>query len=404
MSVTAPEGFEAAGAACGIKGSGAPDLALVATADRTPVVAAGVFTTNRVQAAPVCVSRQHLEDQRAAAVVINSGNANAATGERGLDDARATCRLVAEALGCEPSDVLVCSTGLIGFPLPMPAIECGVPELAALAGDAEAGTRAAEAMMTTDTRPKEVARSVQLPRTGDAGGEVTAAIGAMGKGAAMLSPSMATMLAVVTTDAAVEAHALAAMLDHAVDASFHQLTVDGSTSTNDTVLALAGGAAGNDPIETATPAYHEMTAALTGVLRDLAWQMARDAEGATVLVRVHVLGARSEAEARRAARHVADSLLVKCSLYGRDPYWGRVLSELGASGAALEPERVSIAYNGVTVCEGGLAAEHDPDALAAAMDADEIEIRCDLGLGAGDAVVLTSDLTHAYVDENMGTS
>lgn len=402
MSVTAPAGFEAAGTACGLKESGDADLALVATADRAPVTAAGVFTTNRVQAAPVRVTREHLDDGRAAAVVANSGNANAATGERGLDDARGTCRLVADELGCEASDVLVCSTGLIGFPLPMAAVASGVPAAAAaLAPGADAATRAAEAMMTTDTRPKEAVRTVRLPGPG---GEVTATIGGMAKGAAMLSPSMATMLAAVTTDAAVSGPALAAILDHAVDASFHQLTIDGSTSTNDTVLVLAGGAAGNEPVETATAASHEVASAVAEVLCDLAWQMARDAEGATKLVRVHVRGARSEADARRAARHVADSVLVKCSLYGRDPYWGRVLSELGASGAALEPEHVSIAYDGVTVCAGGVAAQHDADAVASAMEADEIEIGCDLGLGTGDAVVLTSDLTHAYVDENMGTS
>lgn len=397
MSVTAPKGFVAGGLACGIKAGDLADLAIVATADGEAVPAAGVFTTNKVQAAPVQVSREHLADGRAAAVVLNSGNANAATGERGLADAQQMAKLTADGVGCSWSDVLVCSTGHIGFPLPMDVIEAGIPKLAGqLGGDKAAGTEAAEAIMTTDTRPKQA--SVAL------GDGTTIMVGGMAKGAAMLAPSMATMLAVVTTDATAEPSVLKALLDEAVDLTFHQLTVDGCTSTNDTVLMLASGAAGGPPVEVGSNAFHAMSGAVTDVLADLAEQMARDAEGATKLARVHVGGARSREEARRAARQVADSLLVKCSLYGRDPYWGRVLSELGASGVTLEPDRVSIAYNGIVVCRGGVAADHDVDAVAAVMEQREVEISCDLGLGAGGATVLTSDLTHAYVDENMGTS
>ncbi len=403
MSVVEASGFEAGGTAAGIKGGGALDLALVSTVDRRSVPAAGVFTTNRVQAAPVLVSRAHLDDGRAAAVLLNSGNANAATGERGRDDAAAACRLAADSLGCAGTDVLVCSTGLIGFPLPMGPFETGVPALVGeLGSDPAAATSAAEAIMTTDTRPKEAAAVCRIP--GETGSEVAVTVGGMAKGAAMLAPSMATMLAVVTTDATADATVLSAMLGHAVDASFHELTIDASTSTNDTVLVLASGASGSAPVETGTAAFHELTGALTGVLRDLAEQMAADAEGATKLVRVHVRGARSREEARRAARAVANSQLVKCSLYGQDPYWGRVLSELGASGVGLEAERVSIAYDDVTVCAGGVAAEHDPAAVAAVMGRRELTLTCDLGLGTGAATVLTSDLTHAYVDENMRTS
>lgn len=398
MSVTAAKGFEAGGTACGIKVGGSPDLAMVTTADRAPVPAAAVFTTNRVQAAPVCVSRDHLSDGHAAAVVLNSGNANAATGEPGLRNAERMCELTAESLGVAVRDVLVCSTGLIGIPLQMAPVEAGIPALAgALSAEPKGGADAARAIMTTDTHPKEARVSLSVEG-------VPVTVGAMAKGAAMLSPAMATMLCVATTDAHVEPGDLRGLLDVAVEASFHQITVDGCTSTNDTVILLASGASGAPTIEAGTSAYHAVSQGLTAVLRDIARQMARDAEGATKLVAIHVGGARSDEEARRAARQVANSLLVKCSFYGQDPYWGRVLSELGASGVALEPERVSIAYGGVAVCRGGVAAAHDVEAVRMVMADREIEVACDLGLGTGTATILTSDLTHGYVDENMGTS
>ena len=403
MSVTAAAGFEAGGVACGIKASGAPDLALLATTDRRPVTAAGVFTTNLVAAAPVQVSRRHLADGRAAAVVLNSGNANAATGEAGRRDALRMCELAGESLGCATTDVLVCSTGLIGIPMPMDPVESGVPKLAAqLGAHGDAGRRAADAILTTDTVRKETG-AVQV----DLGGGVRVMLGGMAKGAAMLSPAMATMLAVLTTDAAVEHFTLHRFLEHAVDASFNQLSVDGCTSTNDTVLVLASGRAGNPPIGSPGStrfAEHALGDALTIACEDLAHQMARDAEGATKLVTVQVTAARSSHEARVAARAVANSQLVQCSLYGADPYWGRVLSELGASGASFDPERVDIAYNGVLVCHNGVACAHDADALVGAMAARNIEIDCVLHAGMGAARVLTTDLSHAYIDENKGTS
>ncbi|MEW6473343.1 MAG: bifunctional glutamate N-acetyltransferase/amino-acid acetyltransferase ArgJ [Actinomycetota bacterium] len=401
MSVTAAQGFVAAGVAAGIKASGRPDLSLVATADHRPVTAAGVFTTNLVAAAPVQLSRRHLAtDTRAAAVLLNSGNANAATGEPGLLVAEQTAALAADALGCDRGHVLVCSTGLIGIPMAIDPFTTGVPAAAAaLAATPEAGRSAAEAIMTTDTVPKE-ARA-----TFEAGG-VDVTVGGMAKGAAMLSPAMATMLAVITTDAAVEPRALQLALSRAVDASFNLMTTDGSRSTNDTVLVLAGGAAGNAPIATGTPEAHALADALTAVCASLADQMAHDAEGATKFVRLTVKGALSRTDALRAARAVAESQLVKCSLFGGDPYWGRVLSELGASGAYLEPEKVDIAYNGFTVCLGGVAAPggFDADALAKSMQQREIEITADLRLGNGEATVTTVDLTPGYIDENMRTS
>jgi glutamate N-acetyltransferase/amino-acid N-acetyltransferase len=401
MSVTAASGFVAAGLAAGIKPSGRPDLSLVATADHRPVTAAGVFTTNLVCAAPVQLSRRHLAgDPRAVAVVLNSGNANAATGEPGLLVSETTAALAAEALGCDRRHVLVCSTGLIGIPMPIEPFTTGVPAAAAaLAATPEAGRAAAEAIMTTDTVRKEAVAAFEA-----SGVNVT--VGGMAKGAAMLSPAMATMLAVITTDAAVEARALQQALTTAVDASFNLMTTDGSRSTNDTVLVLAGGAAGNAEITAGTAGAHALADALTAVCAGLSDQMARDAEGATKFVRLTVKGARSNGEALRAARAVAQSQLVKCSLFGGDPYWGRILSELGASGSFLDPDKVDIAYNGFTVCVGGVAAPggFDAGALAKSMLQQEIEVTADLGLGNGEATVTTVDLTPGYIDENMRTS
>jgi glutamate N-acetyltransferase/amino-acid N-acetyltransferase len=383
--VTAVAGFVAGGLACGIKASGDPDLALVATDGAGPATAAGVFTTNLAQAAPVQVSRRHLANGRASAVVLSSGNANAATGEPGRRDAARMCELAARGLGLEADDVLVCSTGLIGIPMPMDALEVGIPKVCGeLAADG--GGRAARAIMTTDTVAKEA-----VARAG------AATVGGMAKGAAMLSPAMATMLAVVTTDAAAGHETLQRALARAVSETFDCLSVDGCRSTNDTVLVLANGRAG---------AVHPnaLTDALTEVCGSLAEQMARDAEGATKFVRVEVVGARSAADARIAARAVANSQLVQCSLNGNDPYWGRVLSELGASGAHLDPEAVDISYNGITVCRDGVACAHDEPALRRALAEPDIEIRCDLRLEHGEATILTTDLSHAYIDENRRTS
>lgn len=400
MSVTAVQGFEAGGIACGIKPSGALDLSMVATAERAPVAAAGVFTTNLVAAAPVQVSRAHLVDQRAAAVVLNSGNANAATGAAGRADALRMCALTAESLGCAPDDVLVCQTGLIGIPLPMAPLEAGIPKLTgSLSADEAGSAAAADAMLTTDTVRKRTLVELDLP----GGGLVR--VGGMAKGAAMLAPAMATMLAVLTTDAAVEPGALQLLLQGAVAGSFNALVVDACTSTNDTVLVLANGRAGNEPItSTSGPAFHVLGEALGAACADLARQMASDAEGATKLVTLTVKGARTDDDARRAARSVASSQLVQCSLYGKDPYWGRVLSELGVSGAWFEQERVDISYQGVTVCRDGIACAHDDAALTERMEARDVAIVCDLHAGNHQATMLFTDLTHAYVDENMGTS
>jgi glutamate N-acetyltransferase / amino-acid N-acetyltransferase len=401
MSVTAAKRFVASGFACGIKPSGKPDLALVATADRRPAVAAGVFTTNLVQAGPVQVSQQHLTDGTAVGVVLNSGNANAATGAQGRADARRMCELAADGLGVAPSDLLVCSTGLIGIPMPMAPIESGIPRLVgALGAGPAAGDAANDGILTTDTVRKQAVATFENSPVGD-----RATIGGMAKGAAMLSPAMATMLAVLTTDADVDRAALQSALSAAVARSFDHLDIDGSRSTNDTVVVLANGASGGPTITLESgDLYHRFAESLADVCGQLAEMMARDAEGATKFVRIVVRGARSMAEARVAARAVSRSQLVQCSLHGGDPYWGRVLSELGASGVHLDPEGVDIAYNGIAVCRDGVACDHDVAAVAASMQARDIEIVADLRLGHGEATFLTTDLSPAYIDENMRTS
>jgi len=391
VSVNAPRGFTASGIACGIKHSGNLDLALVATESVQGVPAAAVFTSNRAAAAPVTVSRAHLVSTggRAAAVVVSSGNANAATGARGVSDAERICELTARSLGVSPREVLICQTGLIGIQLPMERIESGIgalvsardsgPQLAALA---------AEAIMTTDTVRKEVVVE---------GGGFT--VGAMAKGAAMLAPNLATMLAVLTTDAECEAGELQVGLARAVETTFNQMTVDGCTSTNDSVVLLASGSS------TVRPTPDELAAALERACSQLASMMVADAEGATKVVKVVVRGAASLVDARRAARKVAESMLVKCSLNGEDAYWGRVLSELGSSGAEFVMDRVSVSYGGIPVCRGGTAVPgHDVDEVRAHMSRSEVEITCDLGLGEFSAEVLSCDLGHGYIDENRTTS
>jgi glutamate N-acetyltransferase / amino-acid N-acetyltransferase len=399
VSVTAAAGFVAGGGAIGIKDGDRPDLAIVATADHVAVPAAAVFTTNLACAAPVQVSRAHLVDGKAAAVVVSSGNANAATGAAGRRDALRMCELAGGALGIATDDVLVCSTGLIGIPLTMAPIEHGVPLVAkGLTESRDGAAAAATAMLTTDTVSKE---ATSVFTCGSAG--VT--VGGMAKGAAMLSPAMATMLAVLTTDALVEPAVLRRALADAVRLSFDRLCVDGCRSTNDTVAVLASGQAGGSAIDGSSRAdVRALTDAMGEVCSSLAEQMARDAEGATKFVRIVVTGARSDADALVAARAIAASQLVQCSLYGADPYWGRVLSEIGASGAFCDPERIDIAYGDVTVCRDGIACPHDSAALAAVMGGTDLTVHAELHLGHGDATVLTTDLSPAYIAENMRTS
>jgi glutamate N-acetyltransferase / amino-acid N-acetyltransferase len=389
VSVTAVPGFVAAGGSAGIKASGNPDVAIVATDDGAAVSAAGVFTGNLAAAAPVQISRKHLAatSGKAAAVILTSGNANAATGEPGRQAVLALCQDVADGIGAKLEEVLACQTGLIGIPFPIEVALPAVPSIVANRSDsAEAGAAAARAIMTTDTVPKEVVVR----------GEGFT-VGGMAKGAAMLAPNMATMLAVCTTDATVDPVTLRTCLQEAVAASFNTMTVDGCTSTNDTVLVLANG-------QGATPTPTALTAALTEACLSLAEQMVSDAEGATKVAHIKVVGAESDVAAHTAARKVAESQLVQCSLNGEDPYWGRVISELGSAGVAFEIDRVSVAYGGVVVCEGGVAAAHDAAVVSTHLQGRHVEILCDLKLGSGRAAVLTTDLGYGYIDENRTTS
>jgi len=388
VSVTAPQGFVAAGGAAGIKAGGAKDVAVVATEDGEAVSAAGVFTTNLAAAAPVQVSRAHLSTTggRAAAVVVTSGNANAATGAAGRAAAHRLCELVAGGIGAATEEVLVCQTGLIGIPFPIGTVERSLPGIVGSRAAGEAGRAAADAILTTDSVRKEVLV--------EGAGHV---VGGMAKGAAMLAPNMATMLAVLTTDAACAPDELGSLLARSVAATFNRISVDGCTSTNDSVVVLASGRAG--PVSSA-----DLAASLHQACASLAAQMVADAEGSTKVATVRVAGARSEGEASRAARKVAESMLVKASLNGGDPYWGRVVSELGSAGVAFDLDRVTVRYGGIPVCVAGVAADHDAAAVAAHMAGRHVEITCELGLGDGSAAVLACDLGHGYIDENRTTS
>jgi glutamate N-acetyltransferase/amino-acid N-acetyltransferase len=386
VGVTDVPGFVASAAAAGVKASG-DDLALVAFEGPELATAAGIFTQNRAAAAPVLVSRAHLARSggRAKAVVLSSGNANACTGAQGYRDASAMCESVAGELGVAPWSVLVCSTGLIGFPLPLERILAAVPGLVASRGPG-LGHAAARAIMTTDTVAKEVTVDGEGFR-----------VGGMAKGAAMLAPNMATMLAVLVTDAAVDPATLSAALVQAGRSTFNRISVDGCTSTNDTVLALASGTAG----EVATGA---LEAALTQAAGELARAMVADAEGGTRVAEIVVEGAESPGDAELAVRRIASSALVKCSLNGADPYWGRLVSEAGSSGAAFELDRVRVCYGGIEVCRDGVGVPHDAEAVRAHMAGRVVSVLVDLGLGVHRAAMLTSDLSEGYIVENRGTS
>ncbi|MFE7203016.1 bifunctional glutamate N-acetyltransferase/amino-acid acetyltransferase ArgJ [Pseudonocardia alni] len=389
MSVTAAQGFRAAGIAAGIKKSGKADLALVVN-DGPRAEAAGVFTRNKVKAAPVLWSQQVLTTGSLRAVVLNSGGANACTGAEGFQVAHATAEQVAEVVGCGAIDVAVCSTGLIGEQLPRETVLAGVRSAAAeLASGPEAGSAVAAAIMTTDTVPKESA--VTDPAGWTVGGTT--------KGAGMIAPSMATMLSVVTTDAVLDRATLDAALREAVRYSFDRLDVDGSMSTNDTVLVLASGASGVE----ADPAV--FTAALTRVCRDLAEQMQADAEGVTKRITVRVTGAASEDDAVTVARTVARDSLVKTAMFGSDPNWGRVAASAGYADAEIDPERLDVTINGVLLCKGAVVAGDRADCDLSGKD---VLIEVELGLSGGadghTAEIRTTDLSHAYVEENSAYS
>ena len=387
--VTAPLGFRAAAAAAGIKPDGL-DLALL-VADG-PCAAAGVFTTNLAKAAPVLVSSEHLAAGRARAVVVNAGCANAGTGPAGLADARETAAAAAAAVGCAPAEVVVASTGVIGVRLPMDKVRAGV---AAAAGrlSREAGAEAARAIMTTDTKPKEVA--VEFAANG-----VSCVVGGMAKGAGMIAPNMATMLAFFTTDAAVAPALLRRALVDAVGTSLNRITVDGDTSTNDCAVVLASGARAGAMVDREGEAYDAFAAALAEAARRLALMLVRDGEGVTRIAEVRVDGARTPAEADRIARTIAESPLVKTALHGGDPNWGRVLAAAGRAGVPFDVSRAAIWIGDVAVCAGGAALDYVERQAAAAMLEDPVRLRVRLDEGEASAFLWTSDFSHGYVDIN----
>ncbi len=389
-TVTTPAGFHAGATAAGIKGTGGeePDLGILFS--ETPCSAAGVFTTSRIRSAPVRLSSRHLQDGRAQAVVVNSGCANSSTGQKGLADAAEMAALVARDLGIAPEDVLVASTGVIGWYLPMERIAAG---LRCISLSPAGGHDLARAMMTTDTRPKEAAVRATAAGTGFS-------IGGVAKGSGMIHPEMATMLAFLTTDAAVEPGFLRAALRRAASLSFNMVTVDGETSPSDTVFLLANGLAGNGPITAASPAAAPFQQALERVCVALAKMIARDGEGASRLIEVTVSGAASQQDAVSGARAIAGSPLWKAAVYGRDPNWGRIVAALGYSGAEVEEERLDISLAGVPVLGGGVPRPFDREELSRRLSAGEVTISVNLNLGEASATAWGCDLTEEYVAIN----
>src|SRR5437868_1451315 len=386
MSVTAAEGFVASGLHAGIK-KRRFDMAMIATADRRPVRCAAVFTQNKFAAPPVELGRATLTANggRAAGVIINSGNANAGTGTPGYEDAQLMAQAAAEALHVATSDILVCSTGIIGTPLPMEPILSHAPKLVKKLS-VDGAHDAARGILTTDHQAKEVVVR---------GSNFT--LGGMAKGCGMIAPNMATMLAFLTTDADVPRSTMQKALKAASDATFNTLNVDGATSTNDTALLFASGRCGKaDPDEFAN--------ALLAACRDLTLQMARDAEGMTRMAHLTVTGAHTNDEARVAAKSIVENNLVKCSWYGGDPYWGRLMAAAGSAGVDLNVARSFVAYGGIKVASGGVGIDHDGIALAEHMMGDEVEIEVHLGAGHGHAKMIGIDLGPGYIKENSKTS
>ncbi|MDO5673191.1 MAG: bifunctional glutamate N-acetyltransferase/amino-acid acetyltransferase ArgJ [Actinomycetaceae bacterium] len=386
MSVTAALGFRASGITAGLKASGRPDIALIVN-DGPHYVAAGVFTSNRIVAAPVVHSRNLLKQApQAKAVVLNSGCANACTGEVGMRDTQMSAAKVAEVLGCKPSEVLVCSTGMIGQLLPMDKLLPGITQ-ASEALSPTGGDKAAEAIMTTDTR----AKTAQVTTEGFT-------VGGIAKGAGMLAPGLATMLVTITTDAVLDAERAQKALEEAVRLTFNRVDSDGCMSTNDTVLLLSSGASGVQP----EPGVFED--ALGNVCADLARLLVGDAEGAAHDIAIQVVGASSEEAAEAVARAVARSNLFKCAIFGRDPNWGRILSALGTvpeDVAPYDPQRVDVSINGVQICRNGGVGD---DRENVNLEDREVQVRIDLHAGDAEVTLWTNDLTHDYIHENSAYS
>ncbi len=388
--VTAPAGFLAGGLHCGLKKDDALDLALVYS--ERPANVAAMFSKNRVTAAPVRQSKRVVENGSARAVVVNSGNANSVTGEQGERDADTMADVVAQCFDIAPIDVAVSSTGTIGVPMPMDKVVAGIKALAP-ALTPEGGDDAARAIMTTDTFAKSVALKVPLSR-----GEIT--IGGMTKGSGMICPNMATMLAFITTDAEVDPAFLWRALEAAVETSFNSITVDGDCSTNDIVLIMANGAAEATPINEFSADYQAFHVGLGQVCAKLAEMIVRDGEGATTLVRIHVLNALERADAQKIAKSIANSLLVKTAIFGNDANWGRIIMAAGNAGVELDSDLIDIKIGEIVMLEAGMPKPFDEQEATRLLSQKEVDITLDLHMGAESATVLTCDLSYDYIKIN----
>jgi glutamate N-acetyltransferase/amino-acid N-acetyltransferase len=391
-NVTSAKGFLSSGIHAGLKEGREKDMALLVST--CPADAAGAFTTNQVKAGPVRVSQEHLKNGKVRAIIINSGNANACTGVRGIADAKRMTVATATALRCKPQEVLVCSTGRIGVPLPIRKVLRGIRNCARILKPGR-GSVAARAIMTSDTVRKEGAVRLSL-------GGRRVVIGAMAKGSGMIHPNMATMLCVVTTDAAVDRATLARVTSEAVEQSFNRISVDGDMSTNDTVLVLANGAAGNRPLKSYDADMGKFAAALKMVMLEMAKKIVGDGEGMTRVIELAVTGTATEADAKKMAEAVVRSALVKTSWHGGDPNWGRIMGAIGASGARMREELVDIHYDGVAAVRGGVAAATPMGRLRAAARRSRVAIQVNLNLGKGSYAMLTTDLSEKYVRINLG--
>ena len=391
-TITGSKGFLAAGVHCGIKKSGKPDLGLIVCP--TGAKAAAVFTTNKIESAAVQVSKKHIKSRNISAVVVNSGNANACTGKAGIKNAIAMCSETAKHIEADPHNVLVASTGIIGRQLPIEKITAGISKVAAqLSNSASAGLDFAKAIMTTDTKPKQAVRRIEI-----SGKKVTIA-GAI-KGAGMIAPNMATTLCFITTDVAITKPLLSKALKTAIGNSLNKLTVDGHQSTNDTAIILASGLAGNRPIVSQCPRYKRFASALADLCDDLVRQMALDAEGTTRMFKVVVKGAATKADAAKAARAVADYPLVKCAVHGGDPNWGRIICAVGSAGVKLNPDRLCCELGNITVFKNGKPAGFDRKKASKIVSQTKHIITVDLGAGQTSDFCYGCDLSKEYVAIN----
>jgi len=388
--VTFPKGFKAAGVKAGIKKSGNLDLALIYTEKEAAV--AGVFTKNAVAAAPVIVDKEHLKDGKAHAIVANAGCANACTGEVGLKNAQEMAKLAAVELGCDPYDVFVGSTGIIGVNLPMDKMAAGIKAAAAELSE-DGSVNAGNAIITTDTYSKACSFSVQI-----GGKEVR--FGAIAKGSGMIQPNMATMLCYISTDANIAAPLLQKTLSDIVEVSFNMISVDGDMSTNDTVLVLANGEAGNAEIKEGTEDYKVFYDSLKTICQELSKRIAADGEGATKFLTINVHGTKTFEDAKTVAMSIAKSPLVKTAFFGEDPNWGRVICAVGYAGVPMMPEKTVIKFGDITVYANGLGAEFDMDELAKVMAEHDIEINVEMGMGDATATVWSCDFSYEYVKIN----